>query len=255
MPQKIRTFLVTMPQDTNNAASVGLPSVYLYYQINTEGQLIRSAPISMKGGVMGIYTDGQDCSHVDMGRLGKELIAEYQKQGFIGVLLDMDGANDAALVSGLSKLLYSRGIVHFIPLSMAQASSQAKLIITSAVSGGSYQEMLTGYAGRYGANRLCLELVRTCSDFLMPSYSPEGTLLSPAQFREIIETYYPSVYFSQELCAKYCTYRKNEENHFLLFDDASSAAQKLNIAAKQGFFAAFMLYRDWGPDARTIAFR
>ena len=156
---------------------------------------------------------------------------------------------------GLSKLLYSRGIVHFIPISMAQAAPQAKLIITSAVSGGSYQEMLTGYAGRYGANRLCLELVRTCSDFLMPSYSPEGTVLSPTQFREIIEAYNPSVYFSQELCAKYCTYRKEEENHFLLFDDAASAAQKLNIAAKQGFFAAFMLYRDWGPDARLVTMR
>jgi len=253
MPQKIRTFLVTMPQDANNAISTGLPCVYLFYQLSPEGRLVRTSPSPPKGGLMGVYTDGKDYSKLDMSYLGKELIAEYGKRGFGGVLLDMDDPQDASLVSGLSQVLSSRGIVHFVPLSMAKAAPQAKYIIPSAVSGGSYQEMIAGYAERYGASKLGLELVRTCSDFLMPSYSPEGNILSATQFREITETYQPSVYFSPELCAKYCTYRKEEEHHFLLFDDAGSAAKKLAIAGRQGYFAAFMLYRDWGADARQIA--
>ena len=83
--------------------------------------------------------------------------------------------------------------------------------------------------------------------------SAEGRALSAGEFRGILENRSPQSYFSAELCAKYFTYQDEERQvHFLLYDDPATAAQKIQAAAAQGYFAAFLLYRDWGAAAGDI---
>ena len=45
----------------------------------------------------------------------------------------------------------------------------------------------------------------------------------------------PSVFFSNELCARYYTYMSRENGaHFVLFDDAMSIRKKLQVARSLG---------------------
>lgn len=45
----------------------------------------------------------------------------------------------------------------------------------------------------------------------------------------------PSVFFSQDLCARYFTYTRNGETHFVLYDDADTLSQKLRTGAARAF--------------------
>ncbi|MDD3347359.1 hypothetical protein [Oscillibacter sp.] len=59
----------------------------------------------------------------------------------------------------------------------------------------------------------------------------------------------PTVFFSQDLCARYFTYVKDASAHFVLFDDADTLRQKLRIGAGMGFNAAFFMW----PEVRDLA--
>ena len=59
----------------------------------------------------------------------------------------------------------------------------------------------------------------------------------------------PAVFFSQDLCARYFTYSRDGEAHFVLFDDADTLNQKLRLGAGMGFAAAFFMW----PEVRDIA--
>ena len=50
----------------------------------------------------------------------------------------------------------------------------------------------------------------------------------------------PSVFFSQDLCARYFTYTQGGQGHFVLFDDGETIAHKLRTGTALGFSAAFL---------------
>lgn len=256
MGDKIRCFLVTTAEDQKNAAALHVPSCYLFYCIGEGGVLQRRGlPASAKGGVMGIFDDGTtDWQSVDPARLARDIVGECARRSYGGVLLDFgESAGALEIVRRIAPLLTARKLVHFVPLALASASEHGKVIVPSDISGGSFADMLRHYTVRFPPERLCLELVRVCADFIMPSYTAEGRPLSAAEFRTILEQRNPQSYFSAELCAKYFTYQDQAQQvHFLLHDDPSTAAQKIQAAAAQGYFAAFVLYRDWGAASADI---
>ena len=51
-----------------------------------------------------------------------------------------------------------------------------------------------------------------------------------------------SVYFSDDLCARYFTYRKGGETRFVLFDDAETLRRKLRVARESGIPDALCVY-------------
>lgn len=256
MPEKLRTFLVTTAEDQKNAAALRVPAAYLFYCIGEGGVLQRRGlPASARGGVMGIFDDGStDWDNIDYARLSRDIVAECGRRSYGGVLMDFEeNAGSLEAVRRIAPALTAKRLVHFVPLGLSAATEHAKIILPSAVSGGSYLEMLQRFTVRYPPERLCLELVRVCSDFTMPSYSSEGRSLTAAEFREILERVGPQSYFSADLCAKYFTYHGGDgQTHFLLYDDPATAAKKIEAAARLGFFAAFLLYRDWGAAAADI---
>ena len=56
------------------------------------------------------------------------------------------------------------------------------------------------------------------------------------------------MFFSQDLCARYFTYTREGETHFVLFDDADTLQQKLQTGTRMGFSAAFLMY----PEVRDL---
>ena len=136
----------------------------------------------------------------------------------------------------------------YVPESYAAASGTVSLVCT-AVSGGSFLQYLQGAAAeRAGAGKLALDVQRLRMDFTLPARSGEGRPLSPSEFQALLDQESPSVFFSQDLCARYFTYTREGETHFVLFDDADTLQQKLQTGTRMGFSAAFLMY----PEVRDL---
>ncbi|MBQ7492705.1 MAG: hypothetical protein IJT76_09020 [Clostridia bacterium] len=255
MEQKTRGFLVAVARDAAAAARTGVPCVRLCYRIAEGGALQRAqAPFSGRGGLLGVY-EAPGLSDVQPEKLARDLQAECSRRGCGGVVLDLEpheGGSRAKMEEVCAALAKLR-VNHCVPESMAALAPQGRVVAPAAVSGGSFDELLGDLCGKYGASRLCLDLVRTCSDFSMPSYSPNGQPLTCEAFHALQETYRAQSFFSPELCAKYFTYRKdNGSAHFVLFDDADTAAAKLRAARRREIGAVFLLYSEWGSTAKEI---
>ena len=76
-----------------------------------------------------------------------------------------------------------------------------------------------------------LALQRVAEDFFLPSPTGSGTPLTQEELQARIRQRQPSIFFSHELCARYFTYMSRESGaHFVLYDDASTLAKKLQVA-------------------------
>ncbi|WP_458861877.1 hypothetical protein [Acidaminobacterium chupaoyuni] len=255
MSKKMPVYVVAAANDLHNVSSYRNNCVYLVYTIHENGGLMRSElPAYARGGLMGLSDyHAPDLSVIDPAKLAGEIAAECGRRTYAGVLLDFEDPRCFPIVSELSSALFARRVPHYVPLALAAAAPQAKVLISSAISGGSYEEMLRGYCQRFDPSRLALDLVRVCSQYTMPSYDPDGRALSAAEFRELLDTHSPHCFFSHELCAKYFTCRTEDNSaHFILFDDISTVSQKIEIAESLGFCAAFLLYRDFGGGCRQL---
>ena len=253
MNETLRKFIVTDSSDIPSSECNSASCVHLIYKINEKGVLQR-APIysSSKRSLMGIYDyGGLSLCNTDV--LIRDIMVEINRRNYLGVLLDF--ADDPSIYDVIQRIDYSlsqRHILHFLPVSMAQLSKDAKLIIPSSISGGSFIEMIEFYAEKYPPSRLCMEIVRSRNRFKMPSYKPEGEFLSNDDFAKLTAQFSPSMFFSSDLACKYFTYRDNDETFFVLYDDAETAVHKIRIAEKYNFFATFLLYSEWGEYTKAI---
>lgn len=252
MHYPIKTFTVALGQDLSPAAALGMPCARLIWTLSPEGRLIRTARPLRRGGLLGFYLS-EGSAAAEPSFLATALWEQAMRFGCTGFLLDLpEDEAGYALACTLSPRLTRSGLPVYLPISLAPADGRARLILPSAISGGTFDEMLRTFTERYPPHRLCLELVRTRHDFPMPAPDPEGTLLTAAQFEDLLKKAGGS-YFSPDLCARYFTYKHEDgKPHFVLFDDAASASVKLQKAADAGFHAAFALYAEWGTALKDI---
>ena len=94
-------------------------------------------------------------------------------------------------------------------------------------------------------DRLCLEIVPVCTEFLLPSMSSAGNPLTRTELDELMNKLDPMPFFSRELCAKYFTYMDAENKaHFVLYDDAYTIKVKMQKAENMNICPMFMLYSE-----------
>ena len=118
-----------------------------------------------------------------------------------------------------------------VPEQYGHCSEHALVMISSALSGGSLRQRLQEAQERFGRDRVALALQRVAEDFFLPSPSGSGTPLSQDELHRRIHQLSPSIFFSQELCARYFTYMSRESGaHFVLFDDGATLRRKLEAA-------------------------
>ena len=118
-----------------------------------------------------------------------------------------------------------------VPEQSGHCSEHALVMISSALSGGSLRQRLQEAQERFGRDRVALALQRVAEDFFLPSPSGSGTPLSQDELHRRIHQLSPSIFFSQELCARYFTYMSRESGaHFVLFDDGATLRRKLEAA-------------------------
>jgi len=254
MSESLRKFIVAGAKELASAENGALPCVHLIYRIGEGGVLQRAQTfVAQKRSLMGLY-DGGGLATCDTEKLCRDISSEITRRGYNGVVLDFQdcGSDCYDKIEYICLGLSQRKIQFFLPIELAGISKDGKIIVPSSVSGGSINEMLSGLCDRYTPSRLCIELIRAQNDFTMPSYKPEGAFLAYEDFQSIIAEHSPTPFFSEHLGCKYFTYRKSGETHFVLYDDTDTAVHKLKLAHQMGLYGAFLLYSEWGEDAKKI---
>ena len=239
--------ILTAPPDQMQAAlSFGLPLAHMAYRVGPELRLLRSAlPETVQGGFMMIDDQGFD-GRGNATPLCQDILRECAGRGFEGVILDFEkppSALQGKVVSELAALMTKRGRPLYVPEAYASYSDKTKVVISSALSGGSLTARLSESADRYGAERLALGVERVAEDFFLPAPNGQGAALSREALKKRIAERSPSIFFSKELCAHYFTYMSKQTGaHFVLFDDAGSIRQKLRIAGKLNIRSAILAF-------------
>lgn len=238
MNQKSTLILTAPPEYTARAVTAGLPVAHLAYRLGSGGQLLRAQlPVSLRGGLMAL-----DCVGYQGGGDGdafcQAVLRECAARRFDGVLCDFEG--EAAprclpLLRPLARALAQRGWPLYVPEVLAQAGGRTRVLISSAISGGTLRQRLAEALELYGAERVALAAERTAEDFLLPARQGAGVPLAPGELEGLAARLHPARHFSPELCAHYFTYLDRQGRaHFVLYDDDESMAAKVRQARETG---------------------
>ena len=246
MQGKSDLLLTAPPEDSRAALRFGLPVAHAAYRIGGGPHLFRaSLPVPIRGGVMAVDCAGFD-GRGEPGPFCQEVLRECAARGFTGVLCDFEGRPLPLLVQilrELEELLQKRGWPLYVPESYGSYTAGARVLISSALSGGSLSQRLRDALDQYGQGRVVLAVERVAEDFFLPSPDGQGTPLSREALSTMLEQRAPSIFFSDQLCAHYFTYMAPDNGaHFVLFDDAGSIRKKLLLARNLGIRQAVLAY-------------
>lgn len=247
----MQIYLAVTPGEYQSAAKYSRLFAHVAYRIGPESQLLRQSLLLQTHG--GLLTLGdRDAPPISAPEaLCAGILRECARRSYTGVLLDFEArpaADRKVFAAMLAQQLRKTRRTLYVPESCAV--SGAVPLICTALSGGSFPQLLQEAARQFGgAEHLGLDVQRLRMDFTLPAKSGEGRPLSADEFRALMEKESPAVFFSQELCARYFTYMQDQETHFVLFDDESTLRQKLKTGEAMGFSTAFFMW----PEIRDIA--
>ena len=242
---EMKVILSAPPTMLSGASRHERPIAHMAYQIGQEFRLFRSSiPLGLRGGYMMLGEDSEASLNGNPETLAAEIMRECIHRGFAGVIFALRRTSPslhslAAVLSGRLKL---SGGELYLPETYAHDSDWAKVLISTAISGGSLAGRLGEMIEHYGAERICLDIERIRHDFCLPTDSGRGEALSAKALAALMEAHGAESYFSQDLCAYYFTYQDEQGSHFVLYDDAGSVRKKLFLAQKLGISSALLFY-------------
>ena len=240
-----RLILITPPELRANAAQTGLPMAHMDYRLGRGAHLLRAGQTPpAKGGLMMIGDGGFD-GRGDPHAFCQAVYQECRLRGFRGVILDLETHKPLLnqIISGLEDICVRQSWSFYLPETLAPLSHRAKIMIPTALSGGSLTRRFTEAAERYGRERLVPYLQRASEDFHLPAPGGRGHPLSREALTSLRSRLSPSIFYSRELCAYYFTYMSRDAGaHFVLFDNAESLRRKMAVAAESGLDEFFLVY-------------
>lgn len=246
MAAPLNLILTVPPSQLRRAQPLGLPLAHMAYRLGEGSQLLRSEiPLHLRGGLM-VLSDTGFSGQGDPEQLCRQIIRECAARGFDGILCDFDLPplpSLSRLTALLCETAVRRGWRCYVPLSYASAAPRARLLVPSALSGGSLELRLRELAEQYGPHRLALAVDRMAEDFFLPAPTGCGVPLSRDELSRRLQQMKPAVFFSRDLCAHYFTYMSRENGaHFVLFDTADSIRMKFRLAQAAGLSDAVLAY-------------
>lgn len=246
------TFLIPiLPQQLSQLQGWDALPAHLAYRIGRGPHLFRSSgSVPPRGGVM--VVDSRDFDGFGSpDALCQEVVRECLSRGFSGAVLDFEARLPPLeqIAARLDGSFSRRGWELYVPENYSRCAPNAQVIVSSALSGGSLSLRLEEARERYGHDRVALGLEVVREDFPLPSPSGSGISLSGEELHRLMERLSPSVFFSNELCARYFTYTTPEGGaHFVLFDDGDTLRRKVETAHSLGihtFFAPWSQVREY----------
>ena len=255
----MQIYLAVTPEASQEAAGHCRNLAHVAYRVGPESVLLRQGLLlQTRGGLLSV--SDHEAPFIDNPEgLRDAVLRECGRRNYSGVLLDFEEAprrDRRAFAAALAPALSASRRTLYLPEGYAKNVPGAVALLCTAVSGGSFSQYLqdavsqAGGAGRPGGGlRLALDVQRLRMDFRLPARSGEGEPLTAEALAALMERESPAVFFSQDLCARYFTYSRDGEAHFVLFDDADTLNRKLRLGAGMGFGAAFFMW----PEVRDIA--
>ena len=245
MGTRIQLILAAPPEDVTAAQAHGLTLAHMAYRVGGGPHLFRSSqPNPPRGGLMYIDDGGFD-GRGTPDAFCQEVVRECAARGFGGVIFAFDRRLSllSAVVEQLGPMLVRQGRSFYVSEPYGRSTATGRVLIPTALSGGSLRQRLGEAAERYGAGRVALAVERTAADFFLPSPDGQGRPLTREELAAKRRELSPSVFFSDELCARYFTYMNRQNGaHFVLFDDAGSIRKKLRLAEALGIDRALLCY-------------
>ena len=236
MPQD--TFLIPVPpRHLSVLRSWDVTPAHLAYRIGPGPRLLRAdTPSLPRGGLMYLDHRGYD-GLGSPDALLQEVLRECRRQDHAGVILAFDRPLPPLerLAARLDEQLRRSGRTLYVTEIFAHHAPGARVMIPSALSGGSLSQRLSEACRSFGAERTVLALDRVAEDFSLPAPTGSGTPLTREELSRQIDRLRPSIFFSPELCARYFTYMSREGSaHFVLFDDSDTLRRKTDTARQLG---------------------
>lgn len=249
----MQTYLSVTPEELQEAGKYCPAFAHVAYRIGQGSTMLRqNLLLQTRGGLLSV-SDREAPLIEDPQALCAAVLRECGRRGYSGVLLDFEERprrDRLAFAEQLGRALSAGRRALYLPEDYAKATPMGIPLLCTAISGGSFQQHLQeAAAAQGGAARLALDVQRLRMDFRLPARTGEGEPLTEEAFRGLMEREHPSVFFSRDLCARYFTYSREGETHFVLFDDADTLAQKLRTGSAMGFTAAFLMW----PEVKDIA--
>lgn len=247
----MQLYLTVTPGDLPDAGRFGVRLAHVAYRIGPGSVLLRqNLLLRTQGGLLTL----SDADAPAVGRpeqLARQIWQECGLRGYSGVLADFESTptdDRVALLMRLRAILQANRRRLYVPEAYGPRVPGATVVICTALSGGSFRQRLQEAADRWGTAQVALDVQRLVMDFPLPSPTGEGTPLTAQQLEELQKELQPAAFYSRDLCARYFTYTRNGESHFVVFDDADTMRKKIQTGSAMGFSTAFLTY----PEAKDL---
>lgn len=252
MPQFPRILLAVSPGSVPPRLPVPFELAHMAYRIGPRCRLLRARPeLALNGGFLMISGAASSCLG-NAERFCQQVVSECRLHLAAGVIANWELAPQCVpLVTELDRALAQAQLEFWVPEYYAAAAANAKILISSQLSGGSLSARLQEALNRWG-HRIALAVECTPWSFQLPCPSGRGTPLEDGQLQQLIANYNPRLWFSESLCTQYFTYLKENQLHLTLFDNGASIRRKLELAARRGLSGAILSWDELKPFAREL---
>lgn len=237
----MQIYLAASPQDQKRAAGCARKLAHAAYHIGQNSTLLRESSLADTSGGLLLIGDLDAPAIPDAEKLAQAVLRECRRRRSTGAVLDFESPSAPdrmAFVKALTRLFTPFHYALYVPEPYVVPGSIP--LINTAISGGNFTEYLQNAVRQYST--AALDVQRLCMDFSLPEPSGVGNPMRPEQLTALLEQFNPQTFFSQDLCAKYFTHNNNGQTRFILYDDADTMRQKLQIGRTLGFRTALLMY-------------
>lgn len=231
----MQLYLAAAPCCLGDAARWGLPLLHAAYGVEESRLTSLTLPAHVQGGLL-LLTGPETPVVPQPDALARDILRECLRRRYTGVVIEPQ--LPAAALSALAELCRRYGRALYVAEPCGHMVPDARVVVSTALSGGTLRQRLGDACRRFGARRLALDLACVRMDFSLPAPYGTGTALTPQQLAELRGR--RTVFFSPELCAHYFTYEQSGMTHFVLFDDADTLHRKIALGAELDIPAGFL---------------